>query len=413
MRIAFLCGSGMSIPAGMPKTQDITCRVLSGAGVARHTNANYFFGVPLYAHMGWDDQYVPRVCGFLRILQAECDCFFNVGTTDEEKRSWWNLFGEHETNYEDLYYLIAQIHDSEVGEHENPAIQSFIDKIIASEALRDVLEMPLRGPSRQIDFSALTMEARNYIECVVWKMLARLPDKPVSLSLFSELCEDKSVDRIDVYTLNHDTVFEQFCVYNKMHVVDGFSEPDHKVRYWNPTLLDNAEQRMRLFKLHGSVNWIQYRPDGEDFSSRHVGIPLQGDLWHTKNRQGEHQWPIDGCPKMLIGTFNKLMSYTTGIFADLHFRFYRDLPKTEHLVVCGYGFGDKGINTRLLEWIHSSPARRVIVIDPNPQRLQRTARGAIRRSWGEMEESGKLQIVESGIESVGWAHIRRMLGLSA
>ena len=44
VRLAFLCGSGISIPAGMPTTGEITSRILAGDGIIRHTDGNYYFG---------------------------------------------------------------------------------------------------------------------------------------------------------------------------------------------------------------------------------------------------------------------------------------------------------------------------------------------------------------------------------
>ena len=44
--IVFLFGAGVSIPAGMPSTADITQRVLCGDGVARHTDGSYYFCKP-------------------------------------------------------------------------------------------------------------------------------------------------------------------------------------------------------------------------------------------------------------------------------------------------------------------------------------------------------------------------------
>jgi len=273
--------------------------------------------------------------------------------------------------------------------------------------------MRLRGPNRKLDFSDLHLEACNYIECVVWSMLSRTPNDLESLRLFAELWADDSVEKIDVYTLNHDTVLEQFCAARGIALTHGFGAPVNLVKYWTPALLNDDEQRMRLLKLHGSVNWFQFPSHGEDWSSRYVGIPLDHDLWHTKDRKVDRQWPSTGRPKMLIGTSNKLMSYTTGIFADLHFRFYRNMAEADALVVCGYGFGDKGINTRLLEWVSSSPERRAVVIDPGLEELQWTARGAVRRSWKEVKESGKLVLMDMGIEEAHWAEVRRALRLSA
>jgi hypothetical protein len=63
-----LFGSGISISAGMPRTQEITERILSGEGIMHHTDGNYYFGKPLYSHLGWPDEHVPRIVEFLGII---------------------------------------------------------------------------------------------------------------------------------------------------------------------------------------------------------------------------------------------------------------------------------------------------------------------------------------------------------
>ncbi len=43
-------------------------------------------------------------------------------------------------NYEDLYYMTGQIHDSEVGEYYNPAVQPLVSEIALE--IKPLLEKP-------------------------------------------------------------------------------------------------------------------------------------------------------------------------------------------------------------------------------------------------------------------------------
>jgi len=76
-KVSFLLGSGVSIPAKMPSVKEITERVLSGAGVRRHTAGNYDFGQPLYAHTGFPDEYVLRVVAFLKRPSVEIEQYYS------------------------------------------------------------------------------------------------------------------------------------------------------------------------------------------------------------------------------------------------------------------------------------------------------------------------------------------------
>src|SRR3972149_10081867 len=153
MRIAFLLGSGISIPAGMPSTQAITKQILSGEGVMRNSVGNYYFGRPLYAHEGTPDEYVPRVVVFLNRLKIEIDHYYLYETG-------------HFTNYEDLYYVASQIHDSESKEYDNPVVQPFIDKVLPEIRLL-VLSQELVDQNHRILLTPLPLDQTHYIRDVV------------------------------------------------------------------------------------------------------------------------------------------------------------------------------------------------------------------------------------------------------
>jgi hypothetical protein len=406
MRLGFLCGAGVSIGAGLPSTAEITRQVLSGEGVAWHNDRSYYFGKPLYAHMGREDQYVPRVCAFLDILKDKSDGFYHVDGSPRDKREYYRDFGRHETNYEDLYYMAAQIYDSTSGEYENPALEPLIDNIRGMEEFKKLCAHRSGDTRDDWDESVLSIESCNYIEWVVSCMLGKNTKGEAGLEIFREASCDPAIESVDVYTLNHDAVLERFFETNGISYADGFGPPNPDVRYWNPDLLDSATQRVRLFKLHGAVNWFRFPSHKADWGSRFVGIPVKGGLWRSRNPNGESQHAVTGRPEMLVGTFNKLLKYTTGIFADLHFRFYRNLEDTDCLVACGYGFGDKAINTRLLDWVYSADSRRCVVIDPGLRDLRWTARGAVRKEWLGLAREGKLRLIGKQIEDVTWPEIK-------
>ena len=391
-RIAFLLGSGTSIPAGMPSTQVITKQILSGEGVMRHSDGNYYFDKPLY---GIPDEYVPRVVVFLNRLKIEIDLYYLYETG-------------HFTNYEDLYYVASQIHDSELKEYDNPVVQPFIDKVLPEIGpLLVSEENEIRNEWQFLE--GLANEAAHYIRDVVWYLLSKEPNSLDHLNCIKDACLDDQLSNIDIFSLNHDTVLEQSLSQNDIQVIDGFGQPQNKIRYWNPDLFDIGDSKIRLFKLHGSVNWVRFRPDSGGRSDESIGIPLDRDIWHTKSPQGQMQWPVDGRPMLLVGTFNKMLQYTSDIYAGLHYQLYRSLRHTQQLVVCGYSFGDKGINTRIIEWIYSSSNRKITVVHPEPEKLKRAARGAISKQWDEWIKQRKLTILTKTTEESSWQNIKDSL----
>jgi hypothetical protein len=156
-------------------------------------------------------------------------------------------------------------------------------------------------------------------------MLSAKPSDLKYLNWMTNIAHDKDIDSLEYLTLNHDTVLEQALACNSVAFCDGFGEPVNGVRFWQPNRLQ-AAHRVRLSKLHGSVDWFRYR------SNKNVGIALERDAFQTDPR-----------PELLVGTFNKIVEYTTGVFADLHCHFHQCLRQTRLMVCCGYGFGDKGV----------------------------------------------------------------------
>ena len=81
----------------------------------------------------------------------------------------------------------------------------------------------------------------------------------------------------------------------------------------------------------------------------------------------------------------------------------------EWLVISGYGFGDKGINSYITNWIYNVFPRRLIVIHPDPGALAQDARGAIAAKWSSWQSSDVLRTIAHTAEDVSWAELLRAI----
>jgi len=363
MRLAFLLGSGISIPAGMPSTGQITDLVRSGDGVVRQANGSYCFGGPDYLA----DSMKP-VLALVSILFGEIRDYYT------DRRS-------HPVNYENCCYVVAQLCDTESYEFDNPAVLPLIEKLRQHEELRSLLET---GEQRL----SLFRETKHFIQDILWRRLAEPPTSLNYLGWLIDGAQDDTVDSTDFLTLNHDTLLEQALRKKAVKYCDGFGQPSENVRFWESGQLEE-HHRVRVCKLHGSVEWVWFR------SKRGVGIPLRDDLFDTPGR-----------PELLVGTFNKMHQYTASVFADLHCHFHKCLRQLNSLICCGYGFGDKGINTKLAEWINTDQSRRIVVVHPDPQLLMDCSRGAIANNWQEWRAKGKVITIEKTVEEAGWNEVK-------
>jgi len=109
MKITFLLGSGVSVPAGFPTVNELTESVLLGDGIVKQDGNDSTANDSSQSHDGHN-----RLL-FLHWLKAQAMARY----VDDPNR---------QINYEDLAYLAGQIADDIDYEYENPAIHQFVLK---------------------------------------------------------------------------------------------------------------------------------------------------------------------------------------------------------------------------------------------------------------------------------------------
>ena len=390
-KIAFLLGSGVSIPAGMPTTDEITERVLSGGGI-------FSSGETFTKHKSTyiKEENVSQIVKLLHKLKTEIEEYY--------KKHKFKL----DTNYEDLYYMTRQIYDSQAGEYDNPAVQPLVDKILPD--IKSLLEKT--NTRSEWTLSKLAEAAMKYIEYVVFHLINTEPKPLDYLSCIKEACEDKDFSKVDIFTLNHDTVLEK-CLkkQNGIQFTDGFFKPEREEhRYWKPSLFNSRSFKVRIFKLHGSINWFRFRlEDAIDWSGESIAIPSGMINYLITDAKGRILRALDKRPLLLVGTYNKMLEYNSGIYRELHYQFYRSLSNVKQLVICGYGLGDRGINTQVVDWLYSSNNRRIIVVDPRPETLENKYLSSISNKWDILISTNKLRVLPKGIKQTSWQEIKNIL----
>ena len=397
MKTAILLGAGSSLPAGYPSTRCLTNLVLSGNDVKRHSDLTY------YIDGTTPPTGVVRLANCMaRRLHAEAERYFSA--RGERPRP---------ANYEDLFYLAEQVYDEERGEMENPAVYPFITKLRADMSpLVEAANAENKDSNRTSypnipdDFENLFSKTCNYISETVSSRLCRKPTSTNHLKIFVEACGIGNVTGIS--TLCHDTHVETHLKKKGISLADGFSEKEEEgVRYWDGDFSSNS--KTPFLKLHGSVDWFRFLPDcSSPWYDEKIGIPLKAGHNRIK-KDGVPPMEPDPIPLLLIGTFNKVADYSQGIFLDLHHRFRATLREADQLVVCGYSFGDKGINTAVIEWYYAKPCRRFVVIHPDRDELFCNARPAIQMAWQVWKQRNSIYFMPSPLEDVDADEFLRMI----
>jgi hypothetical protein len=380
MQLVVLLGSGASISAGMPSVAKITARVLSGEDIFRHSDQRFYAVEEIQPHH--DTRPVEAAVSFLGELKAISDAYFAVHEPGRK------------TNYEDLAYFARQIDDALSFEYENPALVPLIEKLVGRAYSG-------RNPYQLKEAATQTAD---YIEDVVRAMLSGPRNDLDYLAPLSDAFADETVGQLDLFTLNHDLVIETHLRERGLPFSDGFEREHGTIRLWTDSY---GVPGRRVFKLHGSVDWYRYTLTVDGWSGQ-FDTRVETDPDHARDPDGAMHYPAGHL--LLTGTFNKILSYPTAIYADQHARFHEALASVDRLLVVGYGFRDKAVNARLIAWAERPGERRMIVVHRDPTSLGDGARGAIQQKWDRWQRSGLLAFVPRHLEDTTWRDLRDVLG---
>jgi hypothetical protein len=216
--------------------------------------------------------------------------------------------------------------------------------------------------ARLSELGSLAEQACYFIESVVAGELR--PKVIAGFDLILELATARDIEQLTIVTLNHDTLVEQFLSENGVNFVDGFGEPDGDVRWYDDVLYDASHAKVKILKLHGSVNWYSFLVGGRS----RPAIFLGDDVASIRDGEGRQLTPLFRRPSFLSG-IDKAVAYQRGIYADMHFRFHHLLRRCKLMVMSGYGWGDTAINFRLDTWLDQSRSNRIILLHKFPEEL--------------------------------------------
>lgn len=397
--VVMLVGSGLSVPAGLPRISQITRSVRDGSGAYRHSCAEYLLGAE-WASAGITpgrDPYVEAVTGFLDLLAR--DFHFPTQASEDDPRR------VERPTYEELYGVVEQLYNYGFGEHSDPIVRSYKDSVCRRVSpIREYLAAH-RGSS--VSCGELVRETRRYIQDCVSGLLEVERDDPTYLSSsLLAISRDVEIRRLHIFSLNHDTVIEQFLTSQAVQFVDGFvADSSSGYRSFDASEYDTSPAKVALYKLHGSVDWRRYVPSRgtrEDEKVVSTSVYVSGTEAHSFDEQDKL---LDRL--ILVGTSNKVADYYRSVYSQLHCRLIDILDAAPRLLVVGYGFGDRGINTRIIHWMDSAMAPKMTVVEPNPsEMLCKTAREAIRQRWADWQRQKRLVVCKYGIEHFDWKTVK-------
>ena len=172
-----------------------------------------------------------------------------------------------------------------------------------------------------------------------------------------------NLKRVNVFTLNYDTLIEQAADAAGVVLRDGFVGTHRRVfrpesyeqdLYFPAETTEGRVQRfdrvMHLYKLHGSITWTTNVPASDD----PYGVQCVG-------------FDPDGLRQLLIYPTPAKAGETLGLpYSELFRRFAVALARPQSvLFVIGYGFGDEHVNSIVRQAL-AVPSFTLVVVDPSP-----------------------------------------------
>ncbi len=173
-----------------------------------------------------------------------------------------------------------------------------------------------------------------------------------------------NLKRVNIFTLNYDTLVEQAADAEGVVLIDGFVGTQHRVfrpesyeqdLYFPAETTEGRVHRfdrvLHLYKLHGSITWRSSEPTIDD------PYGVRCEPFDPKSSE----------PLLIYPTPAKY-GETLGLpYSELFRRFAGALTRPQSvLFVIGYGFGDEHVNAIIRQAL-AVPSFTLVIVDPAPK----------------------------------------------
>ncbi|MBR1774913.1 MAG: hypothetical protein IJ759_05245 [Bacteroidales bacterium] len=331
-KVTFLLGAGFSIPAGYPSAQGLVDKISEYINTYYRSNSrDILSGSEKYLFLG------KLMCAYAERNQP--------------------------FNYEKFFDFLKEGDGKDSEFYKNKLRSAFSTKEY------DELRFNVESTYQDIIANCLQRSDETMTE----------NEKYNSILYYMEQLLNES-NLIDVFTLNHDLLFESFnkSSYIQGNITDGFEEigspyygelncKNHKYncRLERYTGNYNQKKSIRLFKLHGSIDYyIYHNLENNEFRDE-SWIKIKKGITtcnFKKEVNGEYKEDFTNySPFFLTGVNSKQKKYKKGIFKSLFKEFEKTLSQTTKLIIIGYSGCDDGINSIIRE---KYKGKNIYIIDP-------------------------------------------------
>jgi hypothetical protein len=370
--ISFLLGSGFSKPDKMPVANDIN-RLFTGLKVEDFyifTSGQAGLYNDSYRNPNWrqTDLYSRFLVAFIQ--------FYIASELNNEAEKF---------QYEDLYdyvyeYRNDHIHQDEIVTFCKGFLNSNDQETVTNKA-KDLI-FKFADVYEQLVASAL-MRAKYF------ENISYIGGYPNYYEFCRALVQILKRNVVNVHTLNHDLLFD--VIGRNVsglweYFTDGFTEMNsalygdirhttkidekpfyktYKVRV--PVYQNNYTNRLKLFKLHGSVDYyhlMMAQSRERVIIKRDYGVDdIYREYFNVDTKKFAYEQSFSrNYPLFLTGRKEKIKAYKDPFFLGLLSHFKSNLTNSSHFFIIGYGFQDQGINESI-ETEYLKLGKKIMVVD--------------------------------------------------
>ena len=263
---------------------------------------------------------------------------------DSGGKSMFGLWKECREKIESIYKsTLCNIKLKEIA--RNKDIEAFISYITLKEKTENE-----QGNTSNLKEKHQELEKKIRELCT----LTLQKDKAPHIDFLNKITARKNNDsRVQIFTTNYDTLFEQAANEAGFVIIDGFSftQPrEFSGRWFDLDIVNREKTRLKqeesfiskvfhLYKLHGSLTW-------------------------TKKDDGKIVQENNPNPLMIYPSSEKYESSYEQPYFEMMSRFQQALRKEETLlIVIGFGFGDKHIRNVVLEAVNQNPSFQLLILN--------------------------------------------------
>lgn len=244
--------------------------------------------------------------------------------------------------------VINEIRESNNGENftkilshisETDSNKINIEKILSH--IRSLIQIIGKESFRGVSKEQLEKIEADICSIIVQNVNQNLPSDSVFHSFASWVNAISREYPLEIFTTNYDLLIEQALESQNVPFFDGFIG-SHTTFFDNSAIEDNSipSRWIRLWKLHGSINWF---------------LTSQNSLTRSSNGINTDQLCRVIHPSHLKYTESRKMPYLA------MFDRFKNFLKTPHslLFICGYSFHDEHINDAIITCLRNNPTSMV------------------------------------------------------